>query len=189
MFWMLCLVAMSTLCFAQSGGESAADTFWNNLQQHCGKSYIGHITTGAKVGDGFTGEPLVMQVLSCEKDRVRIPFYVGDDRSRTWVITRLADGRIRLKHDHRHADGSEEDVTQYGGAATNHGFAELQMFPADAETAANISYASTNVWWMTLDEKYFSYNLQRVGSDRVFTVVFDLGNAVEVNYRPWGWKD
>ena len=166
-----------------------SEKFWNNLKNHCGKSYEGKITAGGKEGDGFTGQRLVMQVLSCESNRIRIPFYVGEDQSRTWVLFKNEDSVLRLKHDHRHEDGSEDKVTQYGGQAPNVGLENLQMFPADVETANRISYASTNVWWMTLDEKTFSYNLRRIGSDRVFTVEFDLKNPIVFGRKPWGWKE
>jgi hypothetical protein len=55
-----------------------------------------------------------MHVRTCSENALRIPFHVGDDHSRTWVITRTENG-LRLKHDHRHEDGSEDAVTQYGG--------------------------------------------------------------------------
>ena len=34
---------------------------------------------------------MVMQVKSCKSNQIRIPFYVGEDKSRTWV--RLINGR------------------------------------------------------------------------------------------------
>lgn len=157
--------------------------FWNNLKNHCGKAYEGALlTTG---NDDFAGKKLVMHVRSCEDNTIRIPFFVGDDRSRTWVLT-LQDDLIKLKHDHRHEDGSEDDITQYGGTSTNTGLANIQFFPADQETADLISYASTNVWWITLDETSFSYNLRRMGSDRLFTVEFDLTREVAIPAAPWG---
>ena len=169
--------------------ELPSEKFWNNLKNHCGKSYEGKITAGGKEGDGFTGQRLVMQVLSCEPNRIRIPFYVGENSSRTWVLFKNENAVLRLKHDHRHEDGTEDHVTQYGGESPNVGMENLQMFPADSETARRISYASTNVWWMTLDEKTFSYNLRRIGSNRVFTVEFDLSKPVVFNKKPWGWKE
>ena len=62
------------------------------------------------------------------------------------------------------------------------------MFPADLETHQRIPYASTNVWWITLDENKFTYNLQRAGSDKKFTVEFDVTKEVEKPQAPWGWK-
>lgn len=164
-----------------------SDVFWENLKAHCGLSYEGQLADGIVQPD-FSGKKLTMHVRACDDDTIRIPFFVGDDRSRTWVLTRR-DGIITLKHDHRHADGTEEEVTQYGGTNSNVGLEQLQMFPADEETAQRIPYASTNVWWITVDETSFTYNLRRIGSDRLFTVVFDLTQPVETPPAPWGWED
>lgn len=183
---LLCAVLGSTCVFSQEKTES--QTFWENLQKYCGKSYEGEIIKGGREGDGFTGNRLVMQVLSCKKNEIKIPFYVGNDKSRTWVFTKDNEQLIQLKHDHRHQDGTEDKVTQYGGKNPNHGFANLQMFPADKETADRISYASTNVWWVTLDGKIFTYNLRRIGSDRVFSVSFDITKPIDFNEKPWGWN-
>lgn len=180
-------LCLGTLVFAQEKTES--QKFWDNLKKHCGKSYEGNIVEGGREGDGFTGNRLVMQVLSCEENEIKIPFYVGEDKSRTWVLTKDNQHLIKLKHDHRHQDGTEDKVTQYGGTNPNHGFENLQMFPADSETAERISYASTNVWWITLDENTFTYNLRRIGSDRVFSVSFDVKKPIVFNERPWGWKN
>jgi hypothetical protein len=160
--------------------------FWNTLKNHCGKAYEGEITAGATPGDDFTGKRLVMHVRACEGNTIRIPFFVGEDRSRTWVLTLGEDNLILLKHDHRLEDGSEDEITQYGGRTPNTGLADIQFFPADQETADLISYASNNVWWITVDENSFTYNLRRIGSDRLFSVKFDLTNEVETPLAPWG---
>lgn len=157
--------------------------FWKTLESHCGKAYEGELITGGN--DDFSGKKLIMHVRSCGDNVIRIPFFVGEDRSRTWVLT-MKDNLIQLKHDHRHEDGSEDDITQYGGTSPNTGLADLQFFPADQQTANLISYASTNVWWITLDETSFTYNLRRMGSDRLFTVKFDLTKEVETPLAPWG---
>ena len=129
-----------------------------------------------------------MHVRNCDENTIRIPFFVGDDKSRTWVFTYKND-RIQLKHDHRHEDGSEDKVTQYGGTTSNSGSATLQFFPADQQTCDLIPNAAANVWWITLDETSFTYNLRRIGSDRLFTVKFDLTKTVPTPSAPWGWKD
>lgn len=183
----LSAIALSVFVFSQTLTES--QKFWKNLEKHCGKSYEGTVTAGGKEGDGFTGEKLVMQVLSCEPNRIRIPFYVGDNKSRTWVLFKNENQILRLKHEHRHEDGTEDTVTQYGGENSNYGFENLQMFPADQETAKRISYASTNLWWITLDDKTFTYNLRRIGSDRLFTATFDLAKPIVFSEKPWGWKE
>jgi len=96
---------------------------------------------------------------------------------------------IQLKHDHRHKDGSEDDITQYGGKSSNTGLKDIQFFPADQETSNLIPYASNNVWWVTIDATSFTYNLRRIGTDRLFSVKFDLTKAIETPSAPWGSED
>lgn len=183
LFWMICL--SFSVCAQEN---NSLDLFWENITQHCGKSYEGEITDGAKEGDGFTGNRLVMKVMKCGENQIAIPFFVGNDWSRTWILTRK-DGRLELKHDHRHEDGSEDSVTMYGGTSTNGGSENMQIFPADNFTCELIPYACGNVWWITIDENAYTYNLRRIGSDRLFSVRFDLSKAIFFPYVPWGWSE
>ncbi|WP_405576581.1 hypothetical protein [Winogradskyella sp. Asnod2-B02-A] len=169
--------------------QTNSEKFWKQLEAHCGNAYEGEIIEGGKLGDGFTGEKLVMHVRSCDTNDIKIPFFVGDNKSRTWVLHMNDEKIISLKHDHRHEDGSEEKLTQYGGTSANQGLANLQMFPADAHTAKILPAASTNIWWFTIDDTSLTYNLRRLGSDRLFTVRFDLTKTIETPDAPWGSED
>jgi hypothetical protein len=186
--FIILLLCLFTATFAQNE-KTGAEKFWENLKAHCGKSYEGVITAGGIEGDGFTGQKLTMQVLSCEENRIRIPFNVGENYSRTWIITKLPSGKLKLKHDHRNPDGTDDEVTMYGGTATHTGISTMQIFPADQETFDLIDYAIGNVWWFTIDENHFTYNLRRVHTDRLFTVTFDLKNPIESQPKPWGWGE
>ena len=170
-----------------SAQKRSQDIFWETLSSHCGKSYEGKITSEGK-NEGFDGERLVMHVKKCSDNELKIPFFVGDDKSRTWILTKHEDGTL-LKHDHRNEDGTPEELTMYGGKGTNLGNANMQFFPADQETSDMLPRATFNVWWMTVDETSFSYNLRIINSDRIFTVVFDLTKEVESPGDPWGWGD
>lgn len=167
--------------------EKPVDRFWTDLESHCGKAYEGTVIE-APENDDFRGKKLIMHVRSCESNIIRIPFFVGEDRSRTWVLTRSNDG-LELKHDHRHMDGSKDEVTNYGGITPNVGRENVQIFPADEETADLLPEAATNVWWITLEEDSFTYNLKRIGTDRLFKVRFDLSTPVATPEAPWGWED
>lgn len=164
----------------------SSQVFWEALSQHCGNAYEGQLVS-PESDARFEGR-LIMHVRSCEEGTMRIPFFVGEDRSRTWVLTKEGE-RIQLKHDHRHEDGSEDKITQYGGIASNSGFSEMQVFPADQETTDLIPYAAGNVWWITVDEQSFTYNLRRIGSETYFSVKFDLTKPVETPSAPWGWEN
>lgn len=187
-----CLVFMLFFAFNSFGQdvqkESPSDEFWNQLTEKCGKTYRGYITKGAKVGDGFTGEILIMHIKKCSDNQILIPFNVGDNRSRTWILTKQEDGRIELKHDHRHKDGSDDEITMYGGTSSNVGLKNVQVFPADVYTQTTLPHAASNVWWITLDDKFFSYNLKRLGTKMEFTAVFDLQNELPTPKPSWGWE-
>lgn len=183
----LLILAILGFGFTSSAQEkSASAKFWETLSAHCGNAYEGKLV--APESDPRFAGKLVMHVRSCEDGRMRIPFFVGDDRSRTWVLT-MENDLIQLKHDHRHEDGLEDKVTQYGGMATNTGSASTQFFPADQFTADLLPAAVGNVWWITVDETSFTYNLRRLGADTHFSVRFDLTKPIETPDAPWGWKD
>jgi hypothetical protein len=169
--------------------DSTQVRFWKELVQLCGNAYEGTIISGPANDTVFFGKKLVMHVRSCEETRIRIPFFVGEDSSRTWVLT-LSESGLQLKHDHRHQDGTPDKVTMYGGMTSNYGAGDRQLFPADQETADLLPAAIGNIWWIDLvPGEYFSYNLRRVNTDRLFTVRFDLANSVAAPDKPWGWKD
>lgn len=181
----LLIILSFSASFSQEKSES--EQFWDSLKNLCGKSFEG--TLELPVDDEqFGGKKLLMHVRYCSDNIIKIPFFVGEDRSRTWVLT-YDNYRITLKHDHRHKDGTEDDITQYGGKTTNSGQETIQVFPADQETKNLIPIASTNVWWITLNDTEFSYNLRRLGTPRVFRVVFDLTKVVENPDVPWGWEE
>ena len=163
---------------------SDADRFWSELQSLCGQAYEGRVVEGTEPSDAaFAEETLVMHVDRCTADEIRIPFHVGANRSRTWVLTRTEAG-LRLKHDHRHEDGSEDEVTQYGGDSAGMAGPLTAEFPADSWTAGLIPAAATNVWTMAIDSgRTFTYALRR--ADRRFRVEFDLARPVKAPPPPW----
>ena len=161
-------------------------TYWASLQALCGRAFAGTVREAPAGDTTFAGKALVMHVRNCSSTEIRIPFHVGADRSRTWVFTTAPAG-IRLKHDHRHEDGSEDEVTQYGGDTRGSGTAIRQEFYADAHTAALIPAASTNVWIVEVDPaRMFAYGLRREGTDRRFRIEFDLTRPVAAPPPPWG---
>jgi hypothetical protein len=181
-----CLFLLSAALGAQ---DSPQKIFWQELQSLCGKTFAGEIAAAPQNDTVFAGKSLIMHIRACEEGKIRIPFFVGNDSSRTWVLT-LDTAGILLKHDHRHRDGSPDKLTMYGGKTANRGSSTRQIFPADQETADMLPEAIGNVWWIDLEPgTHFTYNLRRVNTDRVFSVRFDLTNPVAAPGKPWGWTD
>lgn len=190
-------IVAAAACGGTSDSGNAADAasgsavaepqlaFLASLNAMCGQSFEGRVVENEPPSDAFVGKVLVMHVRECSDSAIRIPFHVGEDRSRTWVITTTATG-LRLKHDHRHEDGKPDSVTQYGGDTNGPGSAVRQEFPADAYTGSLIPASATNVWTVEVDAgKTFAYALRRDINNRRFRVEFDLTRPVATPPAPW----
>ena len=155
------------------------EAFWTRLTQLCGRAFQGRMTEGTAPGDSvFRQNRLVMHVRDCGADEVRIPFHIGPDASRTWIVSRV-DGALRFKHDHRHEDGTPDSISNYGGDTRHQGTSVRQEFPADSFTAKLLPVAARNVWTLELQPgRTFVYMLTRLGTDRRFRVEFDLARPV-----------
>ena len=188
-------IAASACASTVPTAQAPADGFLAAIARHCGQAYAGRIVANEPrptTPDAFEGKALVMHVRGCDApvQGLRIPFHVGDDHSRTWVLTRTTGG-LRLKHDHRHADGSPDAVTLYGGDTADAGTVVRQVFPVDAESRAlfqreGLNASLQNAWALEIEPgKRFVYELRRPGG-RLFQVEFDLTRPVPLPPAPWG---
>ncbi|MFN3212973.1 MAG: hypothetical protein ACE37M_07705 [Henriciella sp.] len=164
--------------------------YFERLSALCnGEAYAGELVSTDAADADFQTADMRMGPATCEGNTILIPFAVNDDRSRTWVITRTVDG-VRLKHDHRHRDGSEDAVTQYGGDSDGTGTIAAQDFPADAETKdlfvrEGIEVSTQNTWRIEIEPSAkFTYQMSR--PERLFRVEFDLTTPVEAPPPTWG---
>ena len=165
------------------------DAFFNAIKTHCGKAFQGKVSKD-NVGNTFGNAKLVMHVRKCTDSEIQIPFHVGDDASRTWVVTKTGAG-LMLKHDHRNEDGSFHSSTMYGGHTVDEGFPKVQSFPADVYSKSlfiesGIAASTDNVWQMMIYPSRFSYRLIRPA--REVQVDFDLENPIATPSAPWGYE-
>ncbi|WP_046007092.1 hypothetical protein [Pseudoalteromonas rubra] len=167
------------------------DAFFDQIKQHCGKAYEGKVTVDNQGPSAFSEARLVMHVRRCNEQELQIPFHVGQNASRTWIITKTGSG-LSLKHDHRHKDGSDDESTMYGGHTVDAGYNNVQSFPADQYSKElfarrGIPQSIGNTWQMYIYDERFTYRLVREG--REFRVDFDLTKPVQAPKAPWGYQD
>lgn len=185
----LCLALLLSACAVVPDTPRAELQFFERLRSLCGHAYAGRLVSTDEADREIASQPLVMHVRTCSAHEVRIPFHVGDDRSRTWVVSRTTEG-LRLKHVHRHEDGSEDVLSLYGGDAAARGSARRQEFPADRFSrelfvAQGIPQSADNVWAVEVAPgSLFAYELRRPG--RHFRAEFDLTRPVAPPPPPWG---
>lgn len=191
-FTLFALLSISNLAFSKPAplvSIPTHDAFFDAIAKHCGKAFEGKVVFDNDPSPAFDNK-LVMHVRSCTNKQLQVPFHVGDDASRTWLITKTGSG-LSLKHDHREKDGSDDELTMYGGHTVDAGYNNVQSFPADAYSKllfVNLGIAQSvgNTWQMYIYEDKFVYRLIRQG--REFRVEFDLTKAVDLPVTPWGYE-
>jgi hypothetical protein len=186
-----CLVTVSVMARpAPLVSIDTHDAFFSSIAQHCGKAFEGKVAIDNQPSPAFAAK-LVMFVRKCDQVEVQIPFYVGDNASRTWIIKKTGSG-LSLKHDHRHKDGTDDPVTMYGGHTLDAGYNQIQSFPVDQYSKElfameGLPQSITNTWQIYIYPDMFSYRLVREG--REFRVDFDLTKPISVPAAPWGYSD
>ena len=168
--------AGKTPCSNLSEAESA---FLDHLASLCGKSFAGKENYIQPGRESWAHKKFVMHVRLCEPGKVHIPFHLDNDHSRTWMFMADENG-LRFRHDHRHEDGTPEDLNLYGGYADGKGTAFEQYFPADEYTNAMLDDDHMRQWNVVLAEDLstLTYQLLYKGV-LVFEAEFDLRSELE----------
>jgi hypothetical protein len=185
----LSLLALAA-CAVVPRSAPSQEQFYARLRALCGHAYEGRVVTRDEADREMEAARLTIQVRSCSDDELRIPFHVGNDHGRIWVVSRNPAGGLHLRHEHRRADGSEEAVSGYGGDTTGPGNPRRQEFPADQISRdlfvrENAPASITNVWAIEIvPGRLLAYELRRPG--RFFRAEFDLARAAAAPPPPWG---
>lgn len=152
---------------ATATAADAGEQFMATLQSMCGQRFEGALSYAIDPNNPYVGQQMSTAIV-CKDASVRLPVAVGEDRSRTWIFTRTAAG-LDLRHDHRHADGTPEPVTMYGGLASDGGSALSQSFLADSMTFKLFPGSETNIWTIgfSQDRTVLTYHLDRHAKPRI----------------------
>jgi hypothetical protein len=178
-------------CASAPGARAPDLAFGDGLLSVCGQSFEGRVVSTDAVDDEWRAARLVMHVRDCAPGMIRVPLSVGEDRSRTWVLSATGEGGAwELRHIHRKENGSLDPLTQYGGFSVSDPGATRQEFPADQATKdlfdrEDIPVSKANIWAVEVKtgENLFAYELRR--PERFFRVEFDLSRPVETPPPHW----
>ena len=182
--------AENTPAAEPSSDQTQAQTaFMQAFEPFCGHAYAARIIEDSAPSPDWD-HPLVVHIRDCEDSVVRMPLHVGDDRSRTWVLT-LHPDFIDFQHYHLQQDGSPDDVSPYGGKTLDTGTATRQSFPVDEASKAlfianGLDVSVANTWTIEFpDGQTMRYQLSRPG--RLFEVEVDLSQAIPLPPPAWGY--
>lgn len=160
---------------------SSQDAFWENLRKLCESAHEGELLR-APQGDTQVDPDarLVVHFQECGDRKLRFPFHVDGDRSRTWFLFRHQD-RLELRHDHRNEDGTEAENTWYGAFTRDEGTPHQQEFLAERDGAMA-------GWRIEIRPGVrFTYGTIRNGEWR-HHLEFDLSREVNPPPLPWGYE-
>jgi hypothetical protein len=155
------------------------DIFFERFKALEGQRFYGQEVYIQEGRESWADLEMEMYVREWTEGVVYIPFRLADNSSRTWTIYRQDDNRLWLRHDHRHEDGTPEEVNLYGGFSSNKSDAFQHFFPADDYTCQLINHACENEWILSFNEDMtiFSYILEKSGN-RIIRIDFDLTKPV-----------
>jgi hypothetical protein len=186
---LLSLLALAA-CAVVPRSAPSQEQFYARLRALCGQAFEGRVVSNEAADREMAAARLVIQVRSCSEGELRIPFHVGNDHGRIWVVSRNPAGGLHLRHEHRRADGSEEAVSGYGGDAAGPGNPRRQEFRADLASRdlfvrENNPASITNVWAIEIvPGRMLAYELRRPG--RFFRAEFDFSRPAAAPPPPWG---
>jgi hypothetical protein len=177
----MCVAALAGCATTSATSVASAAMFFNEMSALCGKSFSGKLAVGDASDADFAKADMRAHVRECGETEIRVAFDVGEDKSRTWIISKIGDG-LRLKHRHMLKDGTEDPASQYGGDTAVPGTAMRQEFPVDEFSKQMFikegrTVSITNVWAFEIKPgSTLTYELSR--PNRLFRVEFDISKPM-----------
>ena len=165
---------------------SDQDIFFDSIRAHCGNAFSGSVEDSSN-STAYNGRKFVLHIRDCSDSQIKMPLHIDDNSSRILVLSKT-DGGIQLQHDHRHADGSSEALTLYGGDSSADSTDKVTHFPESAESIAiTKAHAPTrtypSVWSIILGADDITYQVVRPGR----TIKSKFKFADQVDHPPMAW--
>lgn len=166
--------------------DSNQDKFFDAIKAHCGHAFSGDVDDSSN-STAYNGRKFVLHIRDCSDTQIKMPLHIDDNSSRILVLTK-SDEHIKLQHDHRHADGSSDALTMYGGYSSADSTAKVTNFPESAESIAiTKAHAPTrtypSVWSIILSADDITYQVVRPG--RTIKSQFKFADRVDLPPQAW----
>ena len=178
-------------CDANSGEELSEEqlAFWERMEENCGNAYDGELAdaTPYYAEDFEQVDQIRIHIRECSDELIHTSLHVNEDHSRNLMLTR-EQGTLQLKHDHRYEDGTEEEISQYGGLAPKPGLSRRQIFEADSHTADILPDRFDNFWFLDfMDDETFAYGVHWPKHGHSIRLEFDITETIDPPPAPWGY--
>ena len=170
-----------------SGITDEQQLFWENLQVHCGNAYQANNADATPFYQPFDESITRVHFFNCTDSLTHIALHIGDNHSRNLLLIKT-ENTLRLKHDHRNEDGTEEEITMYGGDAPRPGLETRQIFWADDHTADILPQRHDNFWFLDImNDSTFAYGVHWPIQGNSIRIEFDITQTIDTPPTPWGY--
>lgn len=149
--------------------------FWGRLETICSQAFAGSVSEGRAEEGLPTGTPLILHVLDCAPNEIRIAVQAGADRSRTWILDRTSTA-IGMRQVVHRQDGRLEASGGFAGATGEEGTPALQRF------AGGDRHWSLEV----VPGQLATFTMRRTGQEGTMTMTFQLDRQLVLPPPPWG---
>lgn len=157
------------ICFAVWGCKPAiipshSESFLENFHHFCKKEFKGSIVYPAGNDAPFKGQLIKVKVIHISPNEIQLPITIGNKIYRILHLKKDANG-VWLQHENKKPDGTQAEISLYGGKAINSDKPFLMVFQADAYTKALLGSERNSSWLLAFsnDKQILTYIAQSDG--------------------------
>ena len=176
------LVLVSLLMGSCSGVKPTlakpTKSFYDKLQGYCGRQLPGVVLYPTGKEAPFQGLEITMMVEACSTKEIRMPIQVGPKIYRTLILGQDKNG-YTLRHENKRADGTQAEISMYGGQTNGTNDSYLLLFPADGYSRQLLGAELNYAWSLAFnsDKSTLSYMIENDGK-LTLQIDFDLTHPV-----------
>jgi len=115
-----------------------------------------------------------LEVAQCNQKEIRMPIYINEKIYRTLILSQDQSNYI-LRHENKRSDGTQAEISMYGGQTDGKKDAFLLLFPADGYSRQLLGAELNYAWSLafTSDKSTLSYMIENNGK-LTLQIDFDL---------------
>jgi hypothetical protein len=155
-------------------------SFYQQLKMHCGQKLTGVVLYPSGKEAPFQGMPIWLELVACSDKEIRMPIYINQKIYRTLVLSQDKT-HYTLRHENKRPDGTQAEISMYGGQTTGKTDNYLLLFPADGYSRQLLGAELNYAWSLGFnsDKSTLSYMIENDGK-LTLQIDFDFNQPVVI---------
>jgi hypothetical protein len=144
--------------------SKAETSFYQQLKQHCGQKLNGEVLYPTGKEAPFRGMPIWLELEKCSDKEIRMPININQKIYRTLILSQDKTN-FTLRHENKRADGTQAEISMYGGQTADIKDTYLLLFPADGYSRQLLGAELNYAWSLAFnsDKSILSYMIENNG--------------------------